>query len=156
MVSEIKWHIQFLSEIAAGSTNSTNQGYKVHPKTSVMVNGLYLYFSAQSALLHKSAFTHSHTLRIGDFSTKSQPAHQELIHTPVVQPLKAIWGSVSCPRTLWHVDQRSQDRTTDLLIGRWPALPAEPQPTLSILMLCMNGTLHSSVQVAGAIDNFRE
>ncbi len=56
-----------------------------------MVNGLYLFsaflvFSAtQSTLQHKSTFTHSHThihtLRAGDFSTKSRPAHQELIHT---------------------------------------------------------------------------
>ncbi len=56
-----------------------------------MVNGLYFYsaslvFQLKSTftfttLVSFHPFTHTHTLRAGCFSTKSQPAHQELIHT---------------------------------------------------------------------------
>ncbi len=82
---------------------------------------------------HSPSHTHIHTLRAGEFSTKSQPVHQELTHThththtPMAQLSGAIWDSVSYPRTLQHVDQRARDRTTDVLIGRRPALPTDPQ-----------------------------
>ncbi len=81
-----------------------------------MVNGLYLYsaFSAtQSALQHKSAFTHSytHSHTKGGWLLYKEPICSLGTHshtfTPVVQLLGAVWGSVSCPRTLQHVDQRS-------------------------------------------------
>ena len=42
----------------------------------------------------------------------------------------AVWGSVSCPRTLWHADQ--WNRTSDLLIARrW--LDPEPRPAQTAL-----------------------
>ncbi len=72
-----------------------------------MLNELYLYsafrvFQLLKALLqHKSAFTHSHT-HIHAVQTANLPIGNSYTHThtPVVQPLGAIWGSVSCTRTL--------------------------------------------------------
>ena len=40
----------------------------------------------------------------------------------------AIWGSVSCWRTLQHTARRSRDLTNDLPITIRAALPPEPQP----------------------------
>ncbi len=80
---------------------------------SKMVNGLYTaLYSYSKRFYNTSKHSHIHTRRAGDLSTKSQPAHQELIHThshaPIAQPLGANWGSVSRPRTLPHIDRRSR------------------------------------------------
>ncbi len=82
-----------------------------------MVNGLYSYstflvFQLLKVLLHhKSAFicshTHSHTnskvasLQRASLLFRNSYTH---IHTPMAQSSGVIWGLVSCPRTLWHVD----------------------------------------------------
>ncbi len=75
-------------------------------------NGKWIVFIKHLSSLSttQSAFTTQiHTLRAVDFSTKSQPAHQELkdIHTQ---------------RTLRHVDQRSRGS------NHQPTQPTEPQP----------------------------
>ncbi len=69
------------------------------------VNGKFLQ-SYSTTLQHKSAFTHTKDRWL---LCKSQPAHQELIHTHSYINSTAIGrGSVSCPKTLWHLDQRSR------------------------------------------------
>ena len=40
----------------------------------------------------------------------------------------AVWGSVSCSRTLRHAAQPSPESGGDILITSWPALPTELQP----------------------------
>lgn len=54
----------------------------------------------------KNSYTHGHT-----YSTE------------------AIWGLISCPRTLQLSSGRVRHQNTDLLIGRWPTLPPELQPS---------------------------
>ena len=57
------------------------------------------------------------------------------IHTPMAQPLGAIWGSVPCLRTLQHVNWRSWNRAANLLIsGR----PPEPLPFFCFLFCTEN------------------
>ncbi len=89
---------------------------------------LFLSFQLLRALLwHKSAFTHSHTFtKAGGFSTKGQPAQQELIHTRSPTNGAAIGSNVGFQYLAQgHFDMQTGgagDRTTDLVIGRWPAL----------------------------------
>ncbi len=103
-------------------------------------------------IIHPFTHTHSHTLRAGGFSTKSHPAHQELIHTVTHQ-----WSS---HREQFGVQYLTQgdltcrgagDRITDLLIGRQPTLPTEPHPphsgqTLSDIVFVLQLHLHSAVE----------
>ncbi len=105
----------------------------LNPVSHLMVNGLYLYstflvFQPLKALLqHKSAFTHSHTFTLGagGFSTKTKPAHQELIHTHSHTN---------------GIPEHTGDRTTNLLISWWPALPTE----LQLPLTCLNRETHSA------------
>ncbi len=80
-----------------------------------MVSGLYLYSTClsttQSAFTTQVCihpFTHTFT-HIGQVTSLQRAKlliwnSDTHIHTPMTQPLGAIWGSVSCPRTLQHVD----------------------------------------------------
>lgn len=43
-------------------------------------------------------------------------SHKELIHSAMEQPLGAICGSVSCPRTVYHLTAVVVDQTTDPLV----------------------------------------
>ncbi len=105
-----------------------------------MVNGMYLYSTFLVFSTTQSAFTtqfsihpihtHIHALRAGKFSTKSQPAQRELIHTHTHQ-----WRSHQEQFGVQYLAQRhfnmwtgeTGDQTTGLLIGRRPALPTEQQ-----------------------------
>lgn len=53
-------------------------------------------------------------------------------HTPMEQPSGAIWDSVYCWRTLQHLGDLV-NRTTDLPINGWPALPPVSQPPCTVL-----------------------
>ncbi len=77
-------------------------------------------------LLHKSALTHSHTLKAGDFSTKSQPAHQELIQQwhSYWEQFGSQWlsfsSAITCPRSLPlspRYDVTPQHHVSDRLKG---------------------------------------
>ncbi len=97
---------------------------------SELLNGKWTVLTQHSSRLPatQSASTTQDSIHI--LSSKVASLHQELIHTFTHQwssHEEQICGSVFQPRTLWHVDQRSRDQTTDLLIGRRPTLPAEPQ-----------------------------
>ena len=61
---------------------------------------LYNYIRvAPKALYNKVTFTHSHT--------HSHPTVGLLPCKALPCPLEATWGSVPCPRTLWHTDEWS-------------------------------------------------
>ncbi len=97
-----------------------------------MVNGPFLYsaFLFLNLSTTQSAFTTQvfvspvHT--VGHTNTRILSAIRNSftnIHTPVAQPLGAMWGSVSCPKTLWHVGRRSPWTTPP--ISRRPAPPPQ-------------------------------
>ncbi len=68
-----------------------------------LVNGLYLYSTCSSLFNFSKHFyntsqqspihTHNHNLRADGFSTKNQPAYQELIHTHSHSNGPAIWSN---------------------------------------------------------------
>ncbi len=137
---------------------------------------LFQSFQPLKALIqHKSAFTHSHTQShtkgrwlLDRKPTCSLGTHTHThIHTAMVQPSGTIWGSVSCPRTLRHVDGGTWDWTTDPLIGRRPALPIEQQPpklkfTYSVInvrcecpLLAVNQLLQKNFPIGWSADSWR-
>ena len=86
---------------------------------------LYLYsaflvFRPLKALLHYVSHSPFHT-------AMAKSIKQKLTHsctfTHWCYASGAIWGSVSCSRILRHVPGGAGDRTNNLPIGGWPALP---------------------------------
>ncbi len=90
---------------------------------------LFDYLKRFTTQVSIHTFAHIHLLRAGDFSTTSQPAHQELIHTHSLTSGAAIGIKIQyLAQGHFGMQTRgARDRTTDLLIGRRPALPTEPQ-----------------------------
>ncbi len=94
-----------------------------------MWKGKHLFRVRSSFPLHvEKALKVSIFLMPWNCSSRQQPAHQELIHT------HSQFGVQCLAQGDFHMwTKEDGDRTTGLLIGRWPTLSIEPQ----LLMLCV-------------------
>ena len=83
---------------------------------------LYCCLSIYNTHTHPHTHTHKHLVRL---DLRLSPPHWLMTEwitsgmsncCKLLTSTSAVWGSVSCPRTLWHADQGK--RTSDLLITR--------------------------------------
>lgn len=116
IMEEICWTEQAAKAISNSSKSwvSLSGGWGGRNTTSLglsFLNGLHLYSTSPVFMTRQIAFCN--TCHHSPIHTSIPSAHQERYtsthtHTPFAMPSGAIWSSVSCPRTLWEVDQWGQ------------------------------------------------
>ncbi len=115
------------------------------------------YNTSQHSPIHTQIHTQIQAASLQSVKLLIRNSHTH-IHTPVEQPSGAIWGSVSCSRTLQHAHRSPGDQTTNPLIGpttrsllRYSLLKVNVHAQSSRCILFINTTTSVMLQTHGSL-----